>query len=186
MGALAAPRVRENIPGTHRSPQRTRTQDQLISSSALFDETPEVSIATGAVNTAWLIRAQTVFSNAIAICGGARLGILRAFDKKVLDLATQSLAPDSGLRAVHTQELLQADRKIWSELAALHAEGWSLDKHCARSPKSGQTCAHCSSLERSLSSCKEKEDKAWEKRGKTARASSASSPLFLRFPTIHA
>ena len=110
-----------------RSARTLRTEAQLIS-SALFDETPEVSIATGAVNTAWLIRTQTVFSNAIAICGGAHLRILRAFDKKVLDLATQSLAPDSGLRAVHTQELLQADRKIWSELAALHAEGWSLDE----------------------------------------------------------
>ena len=69
-----------------------------------------------------------MFSNTIAICGGAHLRFLRAFDKKVLDLATQSLAPDSGLRAVHAQELPQADRKIWSELAALRAEGWSLDE----------------------------------------------------------
>ena len=110
-----------------RSARTLRTEAQLIS-SALFNETPEVSVATGAVNTAWLIRTQTVFSNAIAICGGAHLRILRAFDKKVLDLVTQSLAPDSGLREVHTQELLQADRKIWSELAALRAEGWSLDE----------------------------------------------------------
>ena len=65
-----------------------------------------------------------MFSNAIAICGGAHLRIPRAFDKRVLDLATQSMAPDSGLRAVHTQELLQADRKIWSELAT----GWGLDE----------------------------------------------------------
>ena len=119
VGAVAAPRVRKTYQELieARSARALRTEAQLIS-SALFDETPEVSIATGAVNTAWLIRAQTVFSNAIAICGGAHLRILRAFDKKVLDLATQSLAPDSGLRAVHTQELLQADRKIWSELAA--------------------------------------------------------------------
>ena len=91
-----------------------RAEAQLIS-SALFDETPEISIASGAVNTAWLTRTQIVFSNAIAICGGAHLRILRAFDKRVLDLATQSMAPDSGLRAVHTQELLQADRIIWSK-----------------------------------------------------------------------
>ena len=46
----------------------------------------------------------------------------------MFDLAAQSLAPDSGLRAVRTQELLQADRKIWAELASLYAEGWTLDE----------------------------------------------------------
>ena len=66
--------------------------------------------------------------NAIALCNGAHLRILKAFDAKVFELATQSLAPDSGLRTVHTAELLQADRKLWSELAALRSEGWSLDQ----------------------------------------------------------
>ena len=118
-----------------RSSRTLRTEAQLIS-SALFDETPEVSIAPGNINTAWLIRTQTVFSNAIAMCGGAHLRILRSLDKRVLNLATQSHAPDSGLRAVHTPELLQADRNIWAELAALHSEGgvvlgpWM--KHCTR------------------------------------------------------
>ena len=66
--------------------------------------------------------------NAIALCSGAHLRILKAFDAKVFELATQSLAQDSGLRTVHTAELLQADRKLWSELAALRSEGWSLDQ----------------------------------------------------------
>ena len=38
------------------------------------------------------------------------------------------MAPDSGLRTVNTSELLQADRKLWGELAAMHSEGWSLDE----------------------------------------------------------
>ena len=123
-----------------------------------------------------------MFSNAIAICGGAHLRILRAFDKKVLDLATQSLAPDSGLRAVHTQELLQADRKNWAELATLHAEGWSLDEALHEITRSGQTCTHCCNYEQSPSHCKAKEAKAWEKRGKMDRESWVSSPQSPRFP----
>ena len=99
-----------------RTARTLRTEAQLISNT-LFDETPEVSITPGGINPAWLMKTQVVFSNAIAICGGAHLRILRAFDKRIFDLATQSLAADSGLRAVHTQELLQADRKIWAELA---------------------------------------------------------------------
>ena len=110
-----------------RAARTLRTEAQLIS-NALFDETPEVSIAPGGINPAWFMRAQVVFSNAVAICGGAHLRILRAFDKRIFDLAAQSLAPDSGLRAMRTQELLQADRKTWAELASLHAEGWTLDE----------------------------------------------------------
>ena len=110
-----------------RAARTLRAEAQLIS-NALFDETPEVSIAPGGINPAWLMKTQIVFSNAIAICGGAHLRILQAFDKRMFDIATHSLAPDSGLRAVHTQELLQADRKIWAELASLCAEGWTLDE----------------------------------------------------------
>ena len=61
-----------------------------------------------------------IFNNAIALCNGAHLATLKAFDKKVLDMCTQSLSTDTGLRTVNTQELLQA--------ASLHAEGWSLDE----------------------------------------------------------
>ena len=35
---------------------------------------------------------------------------------------------DTGLRTVNTQELLQADRKLWNEVSSLHAEGWTLDE----------------------------------------------------------
>ena len=102
-----------------RTARTLKTEAQLIS-DALFDKTPpEVSIAPGGINPAWLMRTQVVFSNAVVICAGAHLRMLHASDKRIFDLATQSLAPDSGLREVHTQELLQADR---------NSEGWSLDE----------------------------------------------------------
>ena len=110
-----------------RTAKTLRTEAQLIS-TALFDETPEQSIDRAFLSPAWLSRCQTVMRNAIALCNGAHLRILKAFDAKVFELATQSLAPDSGLRTVHTAELLQADRKLWSELAVLRSEGWSLDQ----------------------------------------------------------
>ena len=110
-----------------RTARTLRTEAQLIS-TALFDDTPHQSIDKGYLNPAWLSKTQRVFSNAIAMCGGAHLRVLRAFDKKIYDLATQSMPADSGLRTVNTTELLQADRKLWHEIAALHAEGWTLDE----------------------------------------------------------
>ena len=110
-----------------RTAKTLRAEAQLIS-TALFDETPEQNIDRAFLSPAWLSRCQTVMRNAIALCNGAHLRILKAFDAKVFELATQSLGQDSGLRTVHTAELLQADRKLWSELAALHSEGWSLDQ----------------------------------------------------------
>ena len=110
-----------------RTAKTLRTEAQLVS-SALFDETPEISIDRAHLSPAWLARTQQVFRNAIALCGGAHLAVLKAFDKKVLDIATQSLAPDSGLRTVNTHELLNADRKLWHEIASLHSEGWTLDE----------------------------------------------------------
>ena len=110
-----------------RTAKTLRTEAQLIS-TALFDETPEQCIDKAFLSPAWLTRCQTVMRNAIALCNGARLRILKAFDAKVFELATQSMAADSGLRTVNTAELLQADRKLWSELGAMHSEGWSLDE----------------------------------------------------------
>ena len=110
-----------------RTSKTLRTEAQLIS-TALFDETPEQSIDKAYLSPAWLSKCQTVMRNAIALCNGAHLRILKAFDAKVFELATQSLGADSGLRTVHTAELLQADRKLWSELAAMHSDGWSLDQ----------------------------------------------------------
>ena len=129
MGAVAAPHVAAHLPRNHeaRTARALRTEAQLIS-AALFDDTPHQSIDKGYLNPAWLSKTQRVFSNAIAMCGGAQLRVLRAFDKKICDLATQSMPADSGLRTVNTTELLQADRKLWREIAALHAEGWTLDE----------------------------------------------------------
>ena len=104
-----------------------RTEAQLVS-SALFDETPELSIERAHLSPAWLARTQQIFRNAIALCGGARLAVLKAFDKKILDICAQSLASDSGLRTVNTHELLNADRKLWNEISSLHSEGWTLDE----------------------------------------------------------
>ena len=108
-----------------RTARTLRTEAQLIS-NALFDETggkhrsgrhqPRMAHET----------TDSLQQRHCNLRGGLR--ILRAFDKRMFDIATQSLAPDSGLRAVHTQELLQADRKIWAELASLCAEGWTLDE----------------------------------------------------------
>ena len=56
------------------------------------------------------------------------LAFVKAFDKKILDICTQSLSPDSGLRTVNTNELLNADRKLWNEISSLHSEGWTLDE----------------------------------------------------------
>ena len=91
-------------------------------------EAPEQSIDKSFLSPAWLSRCQTVMRHAIALCNGAHLRILKAFDVKVFGLATQSMAQDSRLRTVNTSELLQADCKLWGELAAMHSEGWSLDQ----------------------------------------------------------
>ena len=110
-----------------RATRTLRTEAQLVS-AALFDETPELSIDRAHLSPAWLARAQQIFRNAIALCNGARLATLKAFDKEILDLCTQQLPADTGLRTVNTHELLQADRKIWNEVSSLHAEGWTLDE----------------------------------------------------------
>ena len=110
-----------------RTSRTLRAEAQLVS-SALFDETPELSIERAHLSPAWLARAQQVFRNAIALCGGAHLAVLKAFDKKILDICTQSLAADSGLRTVNTHELLNADRKLWNEISSLRSDGWTLDE----------------------------------------------------------
>ena len=108
---------------THRM---LRTEAQLVS-AALLDETPEIPISSMHLTPAWLARTQTVFRNAIALCGGAHLATLKTFDKKVWEYATQNLPADTGLRTVNLHELLHADRKLWHEIASLHAQHWSLD-----------------------------------------------------------
>ena len=126
MGSMATSHVTETVPGHNRG-QDLSHPPQLVS-SALFDETPELSIERAHLSPAWLARAQQVFRDAIALCGGAHLAVLKAFDKKILDICTQSLAADSGLRAVNTHELLNADRKLWNEISSLRSGGWTLDE----------------------------------------------------------
>ncbi|CAE6949096.1 mfsd7-A, partial [Symbiodinium sp. CCMP2456] len=102
-----------------------RTEAQFLS-TALFDETPELPVDHLRLSPAWLSRIQAVFRNAIALCKGAHLARIKAFDKKVLDWATQSPA-DHSLRTVTTTELVAADRKLWQELSTMHSSGWTLD-----------------------------------------------------------
>ena len=68
-----------------------------------------------------------MYRNAWALCGAAHLNNLKAFDKRVLDLALPDLA-DNSLRGPTTQELLAADRKIWGTIGTLVSAGWSLDE----------------------------------------------------------
>ena len=102
-----------------------RTEAQLIS-AALIDDTPELNIDPNRLTHGWLAKTQQVFRNAIALCGGAHLAALKELDG-VLDYATNSPAPELGLRTINMSELLAADRKIWSELASMCQRGWSLD-----------------------------------------------------------
>ncbi|CAE7897018.1 unnamed protein product, partial [Symbiodinium necroappetens] len=54
-----------------------RTEAQLISST-LFDDTPTLSIAEVNICESWLQAKQRIFSNAIALCKGAHLAVLKA------------------------------------------------------------------------------------------------------------
>ena len=81
-----------------RTSRTLRTEAQLIS-AALFDETPELPVEHVRLNASWLAGKQTVFRNAIALCNGAHLAVLKALDKKVLDLCAQAMPASSGLRA---------------------------------------------------------------------------------------
>ena len=105
-----------------------RTEAQLIS-TALFDDTPTLSIAEININESWLQAKQRIFSNAIALCKGAHLAVLKAFDSKVCEQCTQVWKPGHGLRNVSTEEMLDADRKLWRSIATLVEEqGFSLDE----------------------------------------------------------
>ena len=108
-----------------KSSKPMRTEAQLA--SALYDDTPEMPVAHLRLAARWLSRIQTVYRNALALCGAAHLTNLKAFDKRVLDLALPDLA-DNSLRGPTTQELLTADRKIWRTIGSLVSSGWSLDE----------------------------------------------------------
>ncbi|CAE7689465.1 unnamed protein product, partial [Symbiodinium necroappetens] len=108
-----------------RATKTLRTEAAFLS-TALFDDTPEMPVDHLRLSPAWLGRIQTVFRNAIALCKGAHLQRLKAYDKQILDLATQAPS-DASLRTVSTSELVSADRKLWKEISTLCASGWTLD-----------------------------------------------------------
>ena len=109
-----------------KSSKAVRSEMQLLS-HAFFDDTPEVSVDSRALSAGWLVKVQTIFRNAIALCQAAHLSNLKAFDKKVADLCLAAPDPILGLRTVNAQELLAADRKIWGVISELLAQSWSLD-----------------------------------------------------------
>ncbi|CAE7274006.1 hypothetical protein AK812_SmicGene39418 [Symbiodinium microadriaticum] len=86
-----------------KSTKTLRTEAQFLS-TALYDETPELPVDHLRLSPAWLGRIQTVFRNAIALCKGAHLARLKAFDKKVLDLAMHSPADAWKLRHCTAQD----------------------------------------------------------------------------------
>ena len=96
------------------------SQEAQLLASALYDDNLRLAAS-------WLSRIQTVYRNAWALCGAAHLNNLKAFDKRVMDLALPDLA-DNSLRGPTTQELLAADRKIWGTIRSLVSAGWSLDE----------------------------------------------------------
>ena len=112
---LSAKQYQEIMEAKSSKPMRTEAH---ILASALYDDTPEMAVAHLRLSASWLSRIQTVFRNAWALCGAAHLNNLKAFDKKVLDLALPDLS-DTSLRGPTTQELLAADRKIWGTIANL-------------------------------------------------------------------
>ncbi|CAE7230678.1 Parp12, partial [Symbiodinium sp. CCMP2456] len=121
---FSAKQYQEIMEAKSSKPMRTEAH---ILASALYDDTPEMAVAHLRLSASWLSRIQTVFRNAWALCGAAHLNNLKAFDKKVLDLALPDLS-DTSLRGPTTQELLAADRKIWGTIPNLVSTGWSLDE----------------------------------------------------------
>ena len=80
-----------------------RTEAQLLS-TALFDDTPTIGLESHIINASWLGARQRIVSNAIALCKGAHLAVLKAFDAKVLELCTQTWQPGHGLRNVTARD----------------------------------------------------------------------------------
>ena len=103
-----------------KSSKPMHTEAQLLA-SALYDDTPEMPVAHLRLAASWLSRIQTVYRNAWALCGAAHLNDLKAFDKRVLDLALPELT-DSSLQ----NRDLRHKNCSWP--IDLVASGWSLDE----------------------------------------------------------
>ena len=101
-----------------------RSEMQLLA-HAFVDDMPEIHLDNKPLLPGWFYRCQTVFRNALAMCGAAHLANLKLYDARVADYALAS-AP-SGLRTVTTQEFLAADRKLWQTISELLIQKWALD-----------------------------------------------------------
>ena len=113
-----------------RTSRTLRTEAQLVS-SALFDETPELSIERAHLIPAWLARTQQIFRNAIALCGGAHLAVLKAFDKKYWTFARKALLQtQASAPSTHMNYSLQTACGARSPVCAVRV-GPST-KHCTR------------------------------------------------------
>ena len=67
-----------------------------------------------------------LLSTSLAMLNGAHLSILRKFERKFIRLATQKM--ESGLRNPSGEEIMMADRQLWSQISDLvNLHNWSLD-----------------------------------------------------------
>ena len=90
----------------HTSGSLAGSEMQLLA-HAFVDDTPEINLDNKPLSPGWFYRCQTVFRNALAMCGAAHLANLKLYDARVADYALAS-AP-SGLRTV--------TRSFWPRIA---------------------------------------------------------------------
>ena len=121
---LSAKQYQEIMEAKSSKPMRTEAH---ILASALYDDTPEMAVAHLRLSSLLALPHPDRLSQCLGPLRGSPLNNLKAFDKKVLDLALPDLS-DTSLRGPTTQELLAADRKIWGTIANLVSSGWSLDE----------------------------------------------------------
>ena len=108
-----------------KSAKAVRSELQLLS-HAFFDDTPKINVDNHALSPGWLMRIQTVFHNALALCQAAHLSNLKAFDKKIADLCLTQPDSNLGLRSSPQTESSGPPCQICS-----HSSGaWTM--HCTR------------------------------------------------------
>ena len=104
-----------------RRPTKTPKLEDL-----LYDEVPQREIPSGQVGANYLSGIMGLLSTSLAMLNGAHLSVLRKFERKFIRLATQKM--ESGLRNPSGEELMMADRQLWSQISDLvNLHNWSLD-----------------------------------------------------------
>ncbi|CAE7940090.1 unnamed protein product, partial [Symbiodinium necroappetens] len=104
-----------------RRPTKTPKLEDL-----LYDEVPQREIPSGPVGANYLLGIMGLLSTSLAMLNGAHLSILRKFERKFIRLATQKL--EAGLRNPSGEEIMMADRQLWSQISDLvNLHNWSLD-----------------------------------------------------------